>query len=219
MVARMTRWLAAAALAAVLAVAGWLGWRHFRAPPPPVLVQSVPLAEGDEVEGVETVVGDAAPLPTGGTPMAQRVAVLGLLNKRNSESREVTLRPGQATRIGDVVIRLAACEETAPWETDPLTGAFVQLDVRGAEGRWGRVFSGWLFKERPGLNVVQHPVYDVWTKSCTMSWPDGGPDTTVLSGPRPASTSSASNRAPASAATTPAPPSSAPPSADASSDR
>lgn len=119
----------------------------------------------------------------GATPMAQRVAVVGLLNKRNGESREVTLKPGQATRIGDVIIRLRACEHTAPWETDELTGAFVQLDVKGSDTRWRRAFSGWLYKERPGLNVVQHPVYDVWAKSCAMTFPVGGPGTVALSGP------------------------------------
>jgi len=115
--------------------------------------------------------------------MAERVAVLGLLNKRNGESREVRLKPGQATRIGDVVIRLRACEQTAPWEQDQLTGSFAQVIVRGIDGHWRPAFSGWLYKERPGLNVVQHPIYDVWTKSCTMSWPDRGPDTTVLGAP------------------------------------
>src|SRR3546814_20450192 len=90
--------------------------------------------------------------------MAQRVAVLGLLNKRNGESRDITLKPGQAVRVGDVIVRLRACEETASWEQAHYTGAFVQLDVRQLDQSWRRVFSGWLVKERPGLNVVQHPI-------------------------------------------------------------
>lgn len=147
----------------------------------------------------------------GATPMPQRVAVVGLLNKRNGESREVTLKPGQATRIGDVIIRLRACERTAPWETDELTGAFVQLDVKGSDDRWRRAFSGWLFRERPGLNVVPHPVYDVWAKSCAMTFPAGGPNTVALSGPktdRQASRSSARKSAETSGApsASPAPP-------------
>jgi hypothetical protein len=111
------------------------------------------------------------------TPMAKRVAVLGLLNKRNGIARDVTMRPGDARRIGDVVLRLRACDKTAPWEPQSLTGAFVQTDVRGPDGRWRRVFSGWLFKESPSLNSVQDPIYDVWVKSCAMTIPDAGPDT------------------------------------------
>ncbi len=111
----------------------------------------------------------------GTTPMPQRVAVIGLLNKRNGISRNLELKPGQATRVGDVIVRLRACETTAPWEAQKLTGAFVQLDVRNPRGQFNRVFSGWLYGETPSLNVVEHPVYDVWPKSCAMTHPDGTP--------------------------------------------
>jgi leucyl/phenylalanyl-tRNA--protein transferase len=70
-----------------------------------------------------------------------------------------------------LVARLRACDSTAPWEVERLTGAFVQLDVQRSDRRWARVFSGWLYKESPSLNVVEHPVYDVWVRSCAMRWP------------------------------------------------
>jgi hypothetical protein len=201
-------------LAVALAAVAWLGWRatHMAQPPPAesVAEQEVPAA-ARPAETIETVDAAADALPTGGTPIAQRVAVIGLLNKRNSVSREVTLKPGQAVRIGDTVIRLRACERTAPWEDQMLTGAFVQLDVRGVDARWRRAFSGWLYKERPNLNVVQHPIYDVWTKSCAMSFPAGGPDTVPLGEVQPRS------RAPKSAADpAPAPEPAAPESASSS---
>jgi len=113
-----------------------------------------------------------------GTPMAEREAVLGLLNKRNGITRELKMKPGEAVRVGNAIVRLRACETTAPWETEPETGAFVQLDVQETrDNKWHRIFSGWLFKERPDRNVVIHPVYDVWVMSCAMSWPETGPDT------------------------------------------
>ena len=176
------RALAAALLAVALAVAGWFGWRALHRPPPTdTVAQAVPddIAPGPET--VETVAPDQPAIVTAGTtPMRERVTVLGLLNKRNGHARELTLRPGQFIRIGDVAIHLRACDKIAPWEPDQLTGAFVQIDARGPDGRWRRPFSGWLFKERPNLNVVQHPVYDVWTKSCTMSFPATGPATETL---------------------------------------
>ena len=140
----------------------------------------------------------------GETPMAQRVAVIGLLNKRNGISRDLTMKPGQAFRVGDVIVRLRACETTAPWEVQKLTGAFVQVDVEGLDKKWRRVFSGWLYKESPSLNVVEHPIYDVWPKSCAMTHPEIGPATTRLSsgsasgGNAPAKRSSAPNSAPES---------------------
>ena len=140
----------------------------------------------------------------GTTPMADRVAVIGLLNKRNGISRDIALKPGQAVRLGDVIIRLRACETSAPWEVQKLTGAFVQLDVRNPQNQFQRVFSGWLYKETPSLNVVEHPIYDVWPKSCAMTHPEAGASTVRLGSP-----ASNRSRAPNSTPTAPAPTASA----------
>lgn len=180
----MKRALAAGALVAAVAGVGlWQGsrWLHGSATQPhaPGVSQAIP--DGTNATGgVTTVGGDDAALGAGTTPMAQRIAVIGILNKRNGVSRELTMKPGQAVQVGDTIVRLRACEVTAPWEQEQLTGAFVQLDVRGVDKAWHRAFSGWLYKERPALNVVQHPVYDVWAKSCTMSFPAKGADTDVI---------------------------------------
>jgi hypothetical protein len=151
----------------------------------------------------------------GVTPMAERVAVLGLLNKRNGIVRDLTLKPGQAIRVKDVVVRLRACETTAPWESQKLTGAFVQVDVQRPDENWNRVFSGWLYKESPSLNVVEHPVYDVWPKSCAMSFP-AGPAAPAPAAPSASSRSSSAPNSGRGNATEPAaapPPSETPPAA------
>lgn len=108
-----------------------------------------------------------------GTPMDERVATLGLLNKRNNLSQDIELKPGESRRVGDVIIRLQACERTAPWEMPSETGAFVQVLVRdrGQRDQFRKIFSGWMFKNSPSLNVVEHPIYDVWVKNCAMSFP------------------------------------------------
>jgi hypothetical protein len=166
----------------------------------------------------------ATEVAPGTTPMGERVAVIGVLNKRNGISRDLEMRPGEATRIGDLIVRLRACETTAPWEVQRLTGAFVQVDVRKPDGAFERVFSGWLYRESPSLNVVQHPVYDVWPKSCEMTHPEAA-GSTVRSGSAASSRSSAPNSAPSPArpsvapapaapAPTPAPTPEAPPTAD-----
>ena len=82
-----------------------------------LLVAAAACNRQDEMQGNEAITldvprgaGDVADV----TPMAQRVAVLGLLNKRNGIVRDLTLKPGQAMRVKDVTIRLRACESTAP---------------------------------------------------------------------------------------------------------
>jgi hypothetical protein len=162
--------------------------------------------EGDNAAGQSkpTVIRTGEPIKADrtllGTPMAERVAVIGLLNKRNGLTRDLTMKPGQALRIGAAIVRLRACEQTAPWENPQETGAFVQLDVQETrDKKWHRIFSGWLFKNRPDRNVVQHPIYDVWVKSCTMAWPETGPDTVKVSDSGASGKRSSASNAPASA--------------------
>lgn len=177
----MTRLLGGAALGALLACGGC--GKSEQAGPAPVATSAprTALEEESGASDIVTVDVDHATDPSlGATPMAQRVAVLGVLNKRNGATREVTLKPGQSARVGDAVIRLRACEQTAPWEPDHYTGAFVQLDVQQYDQKWHRVFSGWLYKERPSLNVVPNAIYDVWPKSCAMTFPAGGPDSVAI---------------------------------------
>ena len=96
--------------------------------------------------------------------------------------RLAAFMPGEAVRIGDLVVRLRACEATAPWEPERWTGAFVQVITRETRTSWRKTFSGWLYKESPSINVVEHPIYDVWVKACKMRHPDIGPGTIVARG-------------------------------------
>jgi hypothetical protein len=137
--------------------------------------EAEPVDDATVIEDSAEIVDNSA-IP-GVTPMAERVAIVGFLNKRNGLTRDLELRPGQRVQIGDAVVRLRACEKSAPWESESWTGAFVQLDVRSRmSGDMERIFSGWLYKESPSLNMVEHPVYDVWPKSCEMSFPDSPGD-------------------------------------------
>jgi len=131
---------------------------------------SMPERELNESETANPL--DAAAAAEIGTPMQDRIATLGLLNKRNNSSQDIQIAPGETQTYGDIRISLSACERTAPWEMQRETGAFVQVDVqpRGSND-FERIFSGWLFKESPSLNVVEHPIYDVWVKDCAMSFP------------------------------------------------
>ena len=142
--------------------------------------REVPAPEAEETEIPEDFQSEPVPQignPEGiGTPMEERVATLGLVNKRNNETRDIEIRPGESLRFGNVIVRLAACERTAPWEDPQQTGGFVQVFVNERVGnsddtQWNRVFSGWLYKEMPSINVVEHPIYDVWMKDCAMSFP------------------------------------------------
>lgn len=166
------RIIAIVLLIAVLLGAGVYGWMQF----------GDRLMPGSQPTGTPGTAAGASARPPArladgdATPMAERTATIALLNKRNGEIRDLEMKPGESRRIGDAIVRLSACERTTPWEPVPETGAFVQLLVQHRETRssdpvWKRVFSGWVFKESPALNVVEHPIYDVWVRNCAMAFP------------------------------------------------
>lgn len=175
-----------------------------------LLTLSACSGEPDEVDAKATEIpkglAQNAPAPSGvveseyGTPVKDRVATLGLLNKRNNLSQDVVIKTGEAKRFGNVFIKLATCERSAPWERPKEVGAFVQVHVEERESAdkplaWRKVFSGWLFKNAPSLNVVEHPVYDVWVKDCAMKFPgeegEAAPAASASSAPKPAGSESA----------------------------
>src|SRR3546814_17738392 len=77
------------------------------------------------IEGQKIRNGDESPLT--GTPMNERVAVIGLLNKRNGITTDPTKKPREPLRGGDANVRLPDCAPTAPWENVQEHGTFVQI--------------------------------------------------------------------------------------------
>src|SRR3546814_16514168 len=107
--------------------------------------------------------------------MAERVATIALLNKRNNPSQDLTMKPGETQRLGDVEIRLEACERTAPWEMPSDMAAFVPVSVRDPlQATCRRIFSGRQDQQYHGPNLVEHPIYALWVQDCAMHFPREG---------------------------------------------
>ncbi|RVB61340.1 DUF2155 domain-containing protein, partial [Mesorhizobium sp. M7A.F.Ca.CA.004.06.1.1] len=73
----------------------------------------------------------------------------------------------------------------------PKTDSFVEVDEITLDRKIRRIFTGWMFAESPGLNAVEHAVYDVWLKECKQKSdvpaPDGAKaDATKAEAPKPA---------------------------------
>ncbi|MEO6610246.1 MAG: DUF2155 domain-containing protein, partial [Aestuariivirga sp.] len=72
---------------------------------------------------------------------------------------------GEEKQFGGLIVKADVCY-TAPITQDPKTVAFVEVDEAKTDGTRSRIFSGWMFAESPGLNAVEHPIYDVWLVGC-----------------------------------------------------
>lgn len=156
------------------------------APPPSATTAPTPAAPAKArptprtAAPAPTTTTTTAPRPVRDIPLNERTAIIGVLDKRLGTTADFTLKPGERFRFGRLSGILRSCERTQPHEL-PQSGAFLQI-AETPPPRQGQpaappklVFSGWIFAESPSLNPFQHPVYDVWLKSCTMRFPDGPP--------------------------------------------
>jgi hypothetical protein len=87
------------------------------------------------------------------------------LDKITGRPTEITAPIGRPVRFATLTITVRSCYSTPASET-PETSAFVQIEDRRPDQPVRRVFSGWLYASSPGLNAVDHPLYDVWVISC-----------------------------------------------------
>jgi hypothetical protein len=121
------------------------------------------------------------------TASAQRiengVAVFAALDKVTARIQKLEVKLGDTVNFGALRITPRMCYTRAPTEP-PKTTSFVQVDEVMLDGKQNRIFSGWMFAESPGLNAVEHPVFDVWLTDCTQ--PARGTATPVAKGTAPA---------------------------------
>ncbi len=55
-----------------------------------------------------------------------------------------------------------------PVTQNPKTTSFLEVDEITLDRKIRRIFTGWMFADSPGLNAIEHPVYDIWLKNCKM---------------------------------------------------
>ncbi|PXA82807.1 DUF2155 domain-containing protein, partial [Caulobacter sp. D5] len=105
------------------------------------------------------------------------VAIIQALDKVTTETMRFEVPVGQPIRYKTLVFTVRACEATASDEVAPDQIAYVTIDTQpkalpGRAAPAGRqVFKGWMYASSPGLNPLEHPVYDAWLIACKTSTP------------------------------------------------
>lgn len=110
------------------------------------------------------------------------VAVFSGLDKITARVTSFEAKVNEPTTFGALQVLVRTCDKSPP-EDLPRTAVYVeirQLERTGAtaadpagvartEVHPAPVFSGWMFGESPGLNALEHPVYDIWVTDCKTS--------------------------------------------------
>ena len=80
----------------------------------------------------------------------------------------------ETVRFGALHVTPKVCYSRPATET-PKTTAFIEVDEITLDRQIRRIFTGWMFADSPGLNAIEHPVYDIWLKACKMDSDEAPP--------------------------------------------
>lgn len=105
-------------------------------------------------------------------PAVGNVPVLEVhaLDKITGRAKVLYLPLGQPVRYATLLLTARSCYSTPDSET-PETSAFLVIEDRRADKPPRLVFSGWMYASSPGLNGMEHPLYDVWAVKCMTKAP------------------------------------------------
>jgi len=143
--------------------------------PAPAPSNSAPATSADTAAPAGTTAPEAPPAPP--PPLADAAGTtltLRGLDKITGRPTNIVAPIGKPVQFATLTITARYCYSTPASET-PETSAFVQIDDHRPDQSVKRVFSGWMYASSPGLNAVQHPLYDVWVINCS----NGAPNTPV----------------------------------------
>ncbi|MDZ4842851.1 MAG: DUF2155 domain-containing protein, partial [Hyphomicrobium aestuarii] len=90
-----------------------------------------------------------------------KVAVFAALDKVTARISKLEVPLNETVKFGSLQLTPKVCF-SRPATEQPKTTTFVEINETLLSGEDKRLFSGWMFAESPGLNALEHPVFDLW---------------------------------------------------------
>lgn len=103
--------------------------------------------------------------PASANKIENPIAVFAGLDKITATITTFEVPVNKTKQFGTLQVTPRICY-TRPITEAPKTTSFVEVNEVLLSGKLKRIFTGWMFAASPGLNAVEHPVYDVWLTNC-----------------------------------------------------
>ncbi|CDM57436.1 MULTISPECIES: DUF2155 domain-containing protein [Rhizobium] len=126
--------------------------------------------------GVSLALGSSfLPQAAAAARIENSVAVFSGLDKITGRITTFDVYVNETVQFGALQVTPKACYSRDQTEAQKIDG-FVEVDEITLDRKIRRIFTGWMFADSPGLNAVEHPIYDVWLKDCKQNSNVPAPD-------------------------------------------
>ena len=92
-------------------------------------------------------------------------AKMQAMDKITGRVNEIIVPVKSKISFGDFSLVLRACKKR-PAEETPENFAFVDVADKSFGEDEYNIFKGWLISSTPGINAIEHPIYDIWLLEC-----------------------------------------------------
>ncbi|ETA72861.1 MULTISPECIES: DUF2155 domain-containing protein [Mesorhizobium] len=130
-----------------------------------------------------TPAAPAPAAPAGSDRITNPVAEFAGIDKITGRIITFDVYIDETVQFGALQVTPRVCY-SRPQNEEPKTDSFVEVDEITLDRKIRRIFTGWMFAESPGLNAVEHAVYDVWLKECKQKSDVPAPDATKADAPK-----------------------------------
>lgn len=107
--------------------------------------------------------------------ISNAVAVFAGLDKITGRVTTFDVYIDETVQFGALQVTPKVCYSRDDTEAQKIDG-FVEVDEITLDRKIRRIFTGWMFADSPGLNAVEHPIYDVWLTGCKQKSDVPAPD-------------------------------------------
>ncbi len=100
--------------------------------------------------------------------ISNQVAVFKGIDKITGRITTFDVYVDETVQYGALQVTPKVCYSRDDTEAQKIDG-FIEVDEITLDRKIRRIFTGWMFADSPGLNAVEHPIYDVWLTGCKPS--------------------------------------------------
>lgn len=95
----------------------------------------------------------------------KNAALMQAMDKVTGRVNKITVPVNSKISFGDFSLVLRSCKKR-PAEETPENFAFIDVTDKSFGTDEYNIFRGWIVSSTPGINAIEHPIYDVWLLEC-----------------------------------------------------